>query len=87
LTYQYIDFAADGVVATLALNRPPLNIMHIEMLEEINSALLDLRNEPSLKVLVIRGRGKAFSGGSIQPTTPLRSCPGRYTYFTVCSRR
>lgn len=63
MTYQHIDFATDGVVATLALNRPPLNIMHIEMLEEVNSALLDLRNEPSLKVLVIRGRGKAFSGG------------------------
>jgi enoyl-CoA hydratase/carnithine racemase len=63
LTYQHIESAVDGVIATLALNRPPRNIMHIEMLEEMNSALLDLRNHPKLKVLVIRGRGEAFSGG------------------------
>ena len=56
LTFQ------DGV-ATLTLNRPPLNILNIEMMEQINSSLLELRGHPELKVLVIRGEGKAFSAG------------------------
>ncbi len=63
MTYQHIEPEINGAVATLALNRPPLNIMHIEMLEEMNSALLDLRDHPDLKVLVMRGHGDAFSGG------------------------
>ena len=63
MKYRFIELALDHGVATLSLNRPPLNVMHIEMMEEMNSALLDLRNRPELKVLVIRGQGRAFSAG------------------------
>ncbi len=37
--------------------------MNIEMMEELNSTLLDLRDHPELKLLVIRGCGEAFCGG------------------------
>lgn len=63
MTHEHIELTLKGGVATLTLNRPPLNIMNIEMMEEMNAALLDLREEESLKILVIRGRGKAFSAG------------------------
>ena len=63
LSYRHIELGLDGAVATLILNRPPLNIMNIEMMEEMNSALLDLKEHPELKVLLIRGRGDAFSAG------------------------
>jgi cyclohexa-1,5-dienecarbonyl-CoA hydratase len=63
LKYQHITLAIDDGVATLTLNRPPLNIMHIPMLEEMNAALLGLRDEPTVKLLVIRGHGRAFSAG------------------------
>jgi len=52
----------DGV-ATLVLNRAPLNVLNIEMMEEINSYLESLKNEKSLKLLVIQAAGKAFSAG------------------------
>ncbi|MGB9627685.1 MAG: enoyl-CoA hydratase/isomerase family protein [Thermodesulfobacteriota bacterium] len=52
----------DGV-ATLTLNRPPLNVLNIEMMGEINSYLEDLKKEKSLKLLVIQAMGKAFSAG------------------------
>ena len=52
----------DGV-ATLILNRPPLNVLNIEMMEEVNTYLKGLRNEKSLKFLVIQAVGKAFSAG------------------------
>jgi cyclohexa-1,5-dienecarbonyl-CoA hydratase len=61
--FHTLDVSSDGLVATLALHRPPRNIMHIEMMEEINGALLGLRDRRTLKVLVVRGRGPTFSGG------------------------
>ncbi len=63
MSYKYIELSLDDGVATLTLNRPPLNIMNIAMMEEMNAALLDLRQHDELKVLLIRGRGKAFSSG------------------------
>lgn len=52
----------DGV-ATLTLNRPPLNVLNIEMMEEINTYLENLKKERSLKLLTIQAVGKAFSAG------------------------
>ena len=63
MSYKHIELSLDDGIATLTLNRPPLNIMNIEMMEEMNAALLDLRQHEALKVLLFRGRGKAFSSG------------------------
>jgi len=52
----------DGV-ATLTLNRAPLNVLNIEMMEEINAYLEGLKKEKSLKLLVVQAAGKAFSAG------------------------
>lgn len=60
---KYVEVTAEGGVATLTLNRPPLNLLNIEMMEQVNVALLELRPRKELKVLVLRGAGKAFSSG------------------------
>ena len=52
----------DGV-ATLTLNRAPLNWLNIEMMEEINTFFEGLLKEKVLKLLVIQAAGKAFSVG------------------------
>jgi len=53
----------DGV-AKLIINRPPLNILDINILEEMNQALAELRTDDEVKVVVITGAGnKAFSAG------------------------
>ena len=63
MSFQYIrSELADGV-GTIALNRPPVNILNIEMMEEINQALRDFKKEEGLKVLLFRAEGKAFSAG------------------------
>jgi cyclohexa-1,5-dienecarbonyl-CoA hydratase len=38
-------------------------VLNIEMMKEINQALKDFESEPSLKLLIFRGAGKAFSAG------------------------
>ena len=53
----------DGV-AKLTINKPPLNILDIDTLEEMNQALTELRTDDEIKVVVITGAGeKAFSAG------------------------
>jgi len=53
---------ADGV-ARLILARPPLNILNIEMMEELNGALERVQALPEVRALVIAAEGKAFSAG------------------------
>jgi cyclohexa-1,5-dienecarbonyl-CoA hydratase len=53
----------DGV-AKLIINKPPLNILDIATLEEMNEVLTELRTDDEVKVVVITGAGeKAFSAG------------------------
>ncbi len=57
------ELTRDGQAARVTLNRPPLNIMTIEMMEELNHVLLQLRGRQNLKVLVLQGKGDVFCGG------------------------
>jgi len=62
---EYSSIACDvqAGVARITLNRPPLNILNIAMMEEINSALDALVANDDARVLVIDHEGKAFSAG------------------------
>lgn len=51
-------------VAKITINRPPLNILDINTLEEMNQALAELEEDDEVKVVAITGSGeKAFSAG------------------------
>ena len=63
MSFQHIRTEVAEGVGTIILNRPPVNILNIEMMEEINRALRDFKEEKGLKVLVFRAEGKAFSAG------------------------
>lgn len=53
---------ADGV-ATLTLDRPPLNVLTIAMIGELEAALADISADTHLKAVVLRAEGKAFCAG------------------------
>lgn len=61
--YQFIEVETGDRVAVLRLNRPPDNLLHIELMDEVNDALLGLRSEPGLDLLVLRSASKTFSNG------------------------
>lgn len=63
MSFQHIRTELADGVGTITLNRPPVNILNIEMMEEINRALREFKGEEGLKVLLFRAEGKAFSAG------------------------
>jgi cyclohexa-1,5-dienecarbonyl-CoA hydratase len=62
--FQFIDYHRTGPRADLTLRRPPRNVLNVEMLEEMVSALEPLHDDDTIKVLVIRGSGANFCGGA-----------------------
>jgi enoyl-CoA hydratase/carnithine racemase len=63
MTYKYIRLEVQGPVATLALSRPPANLLNIAMMDEVNEALLSLRGRDDLHVLVLRSGTQNFCEG------------------------
>jgi cyclohexa-1,5-dienecarbonyl-CoA hydratase len=64
MDYKNILVEKKDGVAKLTINKPPLNILDIDTLEEMNQALAKLRTDDEVKVVVITGAGeKAFSAG------------------------
>ncbi|MEK7448107.1 MAG: enoyl-CoA hydratase/isomerase family protein [Planctomycetota bacterium] len=61
--YQHIKYDFTDGIAKIILNRPPLNVLNIEMMKEINKVLELLLDENSLKLVVFSAEGKAFSAG------------------------
>jgi enoyl-CoA hydratase/carnithine racemase len=65
MTFQDILVATPtDHVATITLNRPEqMNTFSTRMAQELNQALLDLDTDPGVRVMLIKGAGKAFCAG------------------------
>lgn len=62
--FEFIQYGAVDGLATLAINRPPFNVLDIPTMAEVNEALDACLQDHSVKLLVITGIGeKAFSAG------------------------
>jgi len=61
--YELIKVTEADRAAYLNLARPPLNVLNIAMITEINQYLESLLERRDLCVLVIRGEGKHFCAG------------------------
>jgi enoyl-CoA hydratase len=61
---ETVAYEADGNVATLTLNRPErLNTIVPPMPDEFETAIGEATREPAVKVIVLRGAGRAFCAG------------------------
>lgn len=61
--YEFLEWDVAEGIGTLTLNRPPVNIMHIPMMAELNTLLETTLAGADLAALVMRAKGKAFSAG------------------------
>ena len=63
--YQTIQLEADGPVLTLWLDRPQVkNAFNSQLLKELCAALDKAAADPSVRVLVVSGRGDCFCAGA-----------------------
>jgi cyclohexa-1,5-dienecarbonyl-CoA hydratase len=64
LTVKNILLEKRDGVAEITINRPPLNILDIETLRELNEALRSIKKDDSVSIVTLRGAGeRAFSAG------------------------
>ncbi|MFC1893000.1 enoyl-CoA hydratase/isomerase family protein [Chloroflexota bacterium] len=64
MNYTSILLEKKDGAARIIINKPPLNILNIETIEEMGQALVELRADDEVKVVVVTAAGnRAFSAG------------------------
>ena len=61
--YEFLSVDVTDGIATITLNRPPLNVLHIPMMAELNAVLETALADTNLAAIVLRADGKAFCAG------------------------
>ncbi len=65
MPYELIQLTKDNGIATITLNRPPMNPLNSRILRELNEAVQEIEADVALKVVIITGAGeKAFAAGA-----------------------
>ncbi|MBW1614042.1 MAG: enoyl-CoA hydratase/isomerase family protein [Deltaproteobacteria bacterium] len=60
---KHIEVQLKEGLGTITLNRPPVNVLNIEMMDEINDVLKVWIEKRDLKVVLFNADGKCFSAG------------------------
>lgn len=89
--FQHVEIERSGHVATLWLNRPDkLNALSDDMWIDIPVTVSQLDEDDTVRVIVLAGRGKAFTVGidlgllaSLQPTGPSPAAGNRHIYSEI----
>ena len=64
MPYETILYERDGAVATITLNRPErLNTIVPPMPEELEQAVIEANRDRDVRVIILRGAGRAFCAG------------------------
>lgn len=81
-----VRFAAS--IATITLDRPPVNAINEEWLDRLETALDQIKANPEISVLVIRSNGKAFCAGADLALMAQRfdTAPGRDLMIVMVRR-
>lgn len=64
MAYTTIEFTKGSGIATMALNRPQrMNAINRKVHEDMLAALTEVKQDDSIRVFVLTGRGRAFCAG------------------------
>jgi len=78
MSYETLKLEVADFVATVTLDRPPVNAMNRAMREEIVRAFDELHDREDVRAVVLTGAGKAFCAGADLKERPNISGPGAY---------
>lgn len=62
-TFQHIQVQTEQGIVRITLNRPPANVLSVEMLQEIGRALESVEYQREVQLVVLSAAGKYFSPG------------------------
>ncbi|MCL6450160.1 MAG: enoyl-CoA hydratase/isomerase family protein [Acetobacteraceae bacterium] len=57
MTYSNLLVEKDNLIAVVTVNRPPVNALNSETIDELAAAFRQLRDDPEVRVIVITGAG------------------------------
>lgn len=91
MAYEHLEIERDGHIATVWLNRPEkLNAMSEDIWTDLPLAIDDVDSDDQVRVIVLAGRGKAFTVGidigflaSIGPTAESRAVGSQQIHETI----
>src|SRR3989304_9993873 len=64
MAYEPLLYETDGAVATITLNRPErLNTIVPPMPDELEQAVIQANRDREVRVIILRGAGRAFCAG------------------------
>jgi enoyl-CoA hydratase/carnithine racemase len=61
---DFVTLEVDGAVATMRLDRPPMNALNAQVQEEIRAAALEATERTEVRAVVIYGGPKVFAAGA-----------------------
>jgi enoyl-CoA hydratase len=65
MVYHLILYEKREGIGTITVNRPPLNVLNQETMDELVQALLEVRDDPEVRVVILTGSGdKSFIAGA-----------------------
>jgi cyclohexa-1,5-dienecarbonyl-CoA hydratase len=60
---RFIEFEVAGGVAQITLNRPPANVLSIDVMSDVANAIDSIEFDREVKLVVLQAKGKYFSAG------------------------
>jgi cyclohexa-1,5-dienecarbonyl-CoA hydratase len=60
---KFVHLQSAQGIARINLDRPPANVLSVEVMEELNAALESLEYQRDVKLVVVSGSGRYFSAG------------------------
>jgi len=64
MAYENLDIQIDNSIATVTINRPPVNSVNLATIQEMDKALDELAENKDVRVIILTGSGeKSFSAG------------------------
>lgn len=76
--YETLTLEVSDFIATITINRPPVNAQNNKFREEIAAVVDSLGDRTDVRAIIITGEGKAFSAGADLSERPTQD-PGVYT--------
>ena len=90
---EYVSVESDASVATIRLDRPPVNALNRQMQEEIGEAALEVSRRGDVRAVVLFGGPKVFAAGADvkqmaewSPVDAAREAPRLQQLFTSVAR-